>query len=577
MCGICGRVGTNDPAVIRRMTEKLNHRGPDAASVNVNHDDQVEFGHTRLEIRDLGKKGEQPFETEDSVIVFNGEIYNCPPDMTECGFIDRCHNIGELEGMFAFAIWHNISKGLCIARDRFGMIPVYYSVVDGGFSFSSEIGSLLEDPRVSRELDQDAIELYLTLNYIPAPRTIYKHIKILEPGYSLYWKDDKIEFHKYYEIEPKSDSLGGLLISSVKDHMVSDVPIGAYLSGGLDSSIITGIMQRFHSSSIDTYTIGYKDMPMYDETRYAKAVSKHQGTNYNEIMLDSSDVRDIFPEILSKMDQPFADSSAIPSYILAREVSKHTKVVLSGDGADELFGGYRMYQSLKYESLLPFVPNILVNICKNLPEGRDNWFTDKIRQANKFFSLKRLTPVERYCKMREIFSVIERHLLLNNSKYNHLYLNEKRDDYYEQDVLYHDVEGLLHNDMLYKANYFSMQHGLEVRTPFLDHRVVEHAFSMPNSEKFNGKKCLVDEFSHLLPDIVKNRPKKGFEVPISAWFKNELKDFVASELNRKTVEKTEILNWGMVKGLIFDHWEGYKDNSWKIWNLIVLTNWLNRR
>ena len=423
MCGICGKINIEGKEIrrelIARMNSVLSHRGPDDEGIYINNPSpgagqamaSVGLGHKRLSIIDLSEAGRQPMSNEDGSIqmVFNGEIYNFKAlkkeleqnghhftSQTDCEVIIHLYEkegiecIKKLNGMFAFALWDSKNQALFLCRDRLGIKPLFYCWDGKSLCFASEIKSILCDPEVSKKMDWNALNLYLTLNYIPGPYTIFKKIKKLDPGCYIMVRKEGLEIKQYWDIEKGTEycenkeknietykkNLYDLLEDSVRIRLIADVPLGAFLSGGIDSSIIVGLMSRVSNSPVNTYSIGYKDAPLFDETKYAREVAKLNDTHHHEIILSAKDVLDTIPEVLTYLDEPFADSSAIPQYIVSRETKKHVKVALSGDGADELFAGYRMYSGEYWYSRYKLFPRVLRTkliepLLTSLPDSRD--------------------------------------------------------------------------------------------------------------------------------------------------------------------------------------------------------------
>ncbi|MFC1891796.1 asparagine synthetase B family protein, partial [Thermodesulfobacteriota bacterium] len=443
---------------------------------------------------------------------------------------------------------------------------------------------------------------------IPAPWTIFRNIKKLEPGNYLLTDEKGISIKTYWDIpgdsslsntpandnlklEEHKQNLFNLMDDAVKRRLISDVPIGAFLSGGIDSSVIVALMARNSNRSVQTFSIGYNDLPSFDETSYARDVADLYSTDHNEFKLGYKDILDVFPTILEGLDEPFADSSAVPSYIVSRETRNHVTVALSGDGGDELFAGYRMYQGeywARYYSKIPlFIRNgLIAPLINTLPDARDKPGLEKIRRIKKFIKGMSNSFAERFYGWREIFPELTRKELLKSPQTKNLYLNLIRNKVIEESdrfngdminlMLYLDVKGLLPNDMLTKVDRMSMANSLEVRTPFLDHSVVEYAFSLKSDLKIKGKTgkfILMETFKDLLPPSLHNRPKWGFEMPIGAWLRKDLKFLIHEYLSEKSINSHDIFNYHTVKDLINRHLSGKQDTSWHLWNLIVFQHW----
>jgi asparagine synthase (glutamine-hydrolysing) len=463
---------------------------------------------------------------------------------------------------------------------------------------------------VPKKIDWNALNLFLTFNYIPAPYTIFEKIKKLNPGCYIMVRNKVLEMKQYWDIERNNEPIANktkdieiykknlydLLEDAVRMRMIADVPLGAFLSGGIDSSIIVGLMSRASDLPVNTYSIGYKDMPLFDETRYAREVAKFHHTNHHEIKLTSKDVLNVIPEVLTCFDEPFADSSAIPQFIVSRETKKHVKVALSGDGGDELFAGYRMYSGEYLYSRYKLLPRALRKkliepLLLSLPDSRDKYFLEYLRRAKKFIAGAEDRFEDRFFSWNEVFSRELRENLLKQKimKFEEFNLDLGKDmvlkklSSSEDDninrMLYVDLKYSLPNDMLTKVDLMSMKNSLEVRVPLLDHRIVEFAFQLPGSLKLRGKKgkyILLETFKDILPPILLNRPKWGFEIPISKWLKSDLKFLINEYLSKRKIEKQGIFNYEPIEKLNSDLLSNRSDTSWHLWNLIVFQAWYSR-
>ncbi|MFC1863002.1 asparagine synthase (glutamine-hydrolyzing) [Thermodesulfobacteriota bacterium] len=633
MCGICGKLEFNGNGIseerLKRMTRSLSYRGPDDEGIFCQP--PVGLGHRRLSIIDLSPSGHQPMSNEDGSIwmVFNGEIYDFEKlrDMlkakghrlksrTDCEVIIHLYEeegircIERLNGMFAFALWDAGKKQLFLVRDRLGIKPIQYFWDGHTLIFASEIKAILQDPHVSRKIDQQALDLYLTLNYIPAPWTIFQNIRKLEPSTYLIANEEGISVETYWDIksdlypktggaeeenlEDQKSHLYTLMEGAIKRRLISDVPLGAFLSGGLDSSIIVALMARNSNRAVKTFSIGYKELPSFDETRYARDVANLYNTDHHEFKLGYQDILDVFPLVLENLDEPFADSSAVPTYIVSRETRNHVTVALSGDGGDELFAGYRMYQGeywSRYYSLIPKAirDNLIAPLVNTLPDARDKPSLEKVRRLKKFIKGMSSSFPERFYGWREIFPFSTRQQLLREPPGINLCLDlvhktfRSKKEHFPSDIinlmLYMDVKGLLHGDMLNKVDQMSMANSLEVRVPFLDHTVVEYVFNLGGDLKLkgrNGKYILMETFKDLLPQSLHNRPKWGFEMPIGAWLRNELKFLIDEYLVEDRIIKQGLFNFEIINRLVDLHMSGRQDTSWQLWNLIVFQYWYHR-
>jgi asparagine synthase (glutamine-hydrolysing) len=564
-------------------------------------------------------------------LVFNGEIYDFAETRKE--LVSRGHSLKShtdtetvlhlyeeegvaclkhLNGMFSFALWDARLQRLWLARDRLGKKPLVYYWDGKRLLFASEIKAILRDPEVPREIDFEALDLYLTLNYIPATWTIFKNIRKLLPGHYLLLEKGKLSIQSYWDIpvnegEPEVPSpsdpvqwnqckerLRALLDASVRRRLIADVPLGAFLSGGIDSSIMVALMARHSSRPVKTFSIGYKDLPSFDETRYAREVATFNRTEHYEFKLGYKDILDAFPKVLDNLDEPFADSSAVPTYIVSRETKRHVTVALSGDGGDELFAGYRMYLGeywAKHYARIPGVlrEKVIAPFIQSLPDARDKPSLELIRRAKKFLRGMSLSFPERFCGWREIFPFSMRRKLLRRPPDRNFYLDlirqavEEKKGLFPEDginlMLYLDVKGLLPGDMLTKVDRMSMANSLEVRVPFLDYTLVQYVFGLKGSTKlgaWRGKHILLETFKDLLPPLLHNRPKWGFEMPIGAWLRKELKFLIDEYLHKDRVERQGIFDPRIIRDMVSNHMSGRQDTSWQLWNLIVFEHWYEK-
>ncbi|MBN2256101.1 MAG: asparagine synthase (glutamine-hydrolyzing), partial [Deltaproteobacteria bacterium] len=514
--------------------------------------------------------------------------------------------VRKLIGMFAFAIWDEYAQALFLCRDRLGIKPLVYCRNGNSLVFASEIKGILQNPDISREIDWDALGLYLTFNSINAPFTIFKGVKKLRPGHVLVVRDGKTEEKEYWNIDRNiqiktgdeedfttlKNRLFEVMEDAVRMRMIADVPLGAFLSGGIDSSIIVGLIARNSSKPVKTYSIGYKDMPMFDETGYAREVAVLNNTDHHEIKLGSQDVIDAIPDVLNSFDEPFADSSAVPMFVVSRETGKDVKVALSGDGGDELFAGYRMYTGeawcSRYQKIPSFIrKKVIEPVFLSLPESRDRKLPEYARRAKKFLrGAKEKTLEDRFFAWNEIFSrELRKNMLAGIEAIDHDLGNKivskrliERDDDDINRMLYADVKESLPGDMLRKVDAMSMLNALEVRVPFLDHRVCELAFSMGGHWKIRngrGKYILLETFKDILPRSLHNRAKWGFEVPISAWLKAELHYLIDEYLGKDLIVRQGIFDYETVKNLIDSLMANRSDTSWHVWNLIAFQVWFS--
>lgn len=627
MCGITGifafnLIGKINKIHITNATMALEKRGPDFQDIYI--DEWVGLGHRRLSIIDTSSIANQPMWDDSGryCIIFNGEIFNFKElrqTLEAKGITFRSQSdtevllqlyitekeqcLNKLNGFFAFCIYDKQERSFFIARDRFGIKPLLYVYDEDKFLFGSEMKSVLQYG-IDKALDYESLEMYLQLNYIPAPDSIFKAVKKLLPGHYLTLKNQKINIQPYYTLATTEDQqitfdeskkrLKYLLEKSVERRLVSDVPLGSFLSGGIDSSVITGIASH-HKKNLHTFSIGFKDEKFFDETDYARLVAKHFNTEHTVFSLTNNDLFEHVNNILDYIDEPFADSSAINVFILSQETRKHATVALSGDGADELLAGYNkhaaFYRSIrrgwKENSLTALRP-----IWKILPKSRNNFFSNKIRQFQRFTEGARLAPRDRYWLWAGFASEHEANSLLSE----HSQSQVSKEKYFDRknkilevlsekeslrNVLMTDTTLVLPNDMLTKVDLMSMANALEVRVPFLDYEVVNFIFSLPDDFKINQfirKRVLQESFRDILPAALYNRPKKGFEVPLLKWFRNEMRSLIEHDLlSKKTIENQGIFHYPSIEQLkkqLFSNNPG--DVHARIWALIVFQWWYKR-
>lgn len=624
MCGITGifafnLVGKFNKVNIAAATLCLEQRGPDYQ--NIYNDDWVALGHRRLSIIDTSAVAHQPMwdESERYCIIFNGEIFNYRELRKELEtrgvtffsqsdtevllklFIlekEKCLN--KLNGFFAFCIYDKQEQSFFIARDRYGVKPLLYLMDEDKFLFASEMKSVIQYG-IDKTLDFTSLYNYLQLNYIPAPDTIFKNVKKLLPGHYLTIANCQLSIVNYYEIPKEEDAtityeqgkekLKTLLDESVQRRLISDVPLGAFLSGGLDSSVITALASK-HKPDLHTFSIGFSDEKFFDETEYANLVAKHFKTNHTVFSLTNSDLYQHVHDILNYIDEPFADSSAINVYILSKQTRKHATVALSGDGADELLAGYNKHAAF-YRSFHPGIKEGVVRamnpLWKMIPQSRSNPLANAARQFNRFAEGMKLSPKERYWRWASFADETDSKNLLNAASQARISEQPYQDSKSEtlknisssgslNEILLTDARFVLPNDMLTKVDLMSMANSLEVRTPFLDFEVVNFIFSLPEDFKINSsirKRILQDAFRDILPAKLYNRPKKGFEVPLLKWFRKEMKSMIVDDLlSKKLIEEQCIFSYAEIEKLktqLFSSNPG--DVHARIWGLIVFQFW----
>jgi asparagine synthase (glutamine-hydrolysing) len=617
MCGITGYVdftSDTDPSVINKMTDEILYRGPDSSGKYISKNKITGLGVRRLSIIDL-MTGDQPIKNEDGslIVVYNGEIYNykeLKEDLLKKGHLFKTRTdtevlvhgyeewgdsiIDKLNGMFAFALWDEKKEELFLGRDRIGIKPLYYYAKDDILIFGSEAKSIFRHPKYKKEIDNEALKYYFYLGFFPGEISIYKNIKKLLPGHSLIFSKFGLKTKKYFKIEKDVEEyrngegvkyLDKLLEESVESQLNADVPVGVFLSGGLDSSLIAYYVSKF--KKLKSFSIGFNE-PGFDESKHAHYVSKLIGTEHYSEKFTQDDVIEIFEKVSKKLDEPLADSSLLPTYKVSELAKRYVKVVLSGDGGDELFGGYPTYQAHLLVNYLKFLPKRsldgLSNIFNYLPENLINLlpvsFKDYPRKKLAQIVLKGLSldiPERHLYWMRTFFmgdEVLLKEPNLGKLSFIPPNLNGVRNPALIGQII--DFYTYLPDDFLVKTDRASMYNSLEVRVPYLDNKIIDYAFSTSEQHvnflktKIQLRKLLQDK----MPEVSK-RPKRGFGVPLEKWLRNEkrVKDFGHSYLRNKSlysfVEKKKI------EMLWRDHQVGKKNNSGAIWQLIVFSAWLN--
>jgi asparagine synthase (glutamine-hydrolysing) len=602
-------------------TQALVKRGPDFQDIYT--DGFVGLGHRRLSIIDTSDAGNQPMwdDSKRYCIIFNGEIFNFRELKTELQskgisfksesdtevllqlYIHEKENcLHQLNGFFSFCIYDKQEQSFFLARDRYGIKPLLYLMDEDKFLFASEMKSML-CYGINKAIDYTSLHTYLQLNYTPAPHTIFSHVKKLNPGHFIKVARGKMETQSYYDIPFSKDKVDhsityeqakskfkDLLEASVQRRLVADVPLGSFLSGGLDSSVVAGLASK-HKSDLHTFSIGFKDEPFFDETNYARLVAKHFNTEHTVFSLTNNDLYEHVHNILDYIDEPFADSSSIAVYILSKETRKHATVALSGDGADELLGGYNKHEAM-YRMLHPgFKENIvgsLGGLWNALPHSRNNPLFNKFRQLSRFAQGVKLDVDERYWQLAGFATESESLQLFSATaleQFEQQQYQERKSELLNSvgsgsinEVLLTDMKLVLPNDMLTKVDLMSMANSLEVRTPFLDYELVNFIFSLPDDFKINSslrKRLAQDAFREMLPDQLYNRPKKGFEVPLLKWFRNEMKSMITDDLLSKSfIEEQNIFNYteiAKLKKQLFSSNPG--DVHARIWGLVVFQWW----
>jgi asparagine synthase (glutamine-hydrolysing) len=627
MCGITGifafnLVGKFNRIHVTNATMALDRRGPDFQDIYT--DDWIGLGHRRLSIIDTRAVANQPMWDASGryCIVFNGEIFNYQALRTSLETLgehfttasdtevllklvirEGAQALNKLNGFFAFALYDKHEQSMFLARDRYGVKPLLYVFDDDKFLFASEMKAILKYG-IEKNIDYNSLYTYLQLNYIPAPDTIFTHVKKLLPGHYIQVTQQKITVEPYYSIpytpsqqysgmtyNDAKNTFARLMEDAVQRRLVSDVPLGAFLSGGLDSSVITALASK-HKPDLQTFSIGYRDEKFFDETHYAELVAKKFNTKHTVFSLTNDDLYNHVHDILAYIDEPFADSSAIAVYILSKETRKYATVALSGDGADELLAGYNKHAA-HYRVLHPGLKERLVQssgaLWNVLPKSRNSALGNKVRQLSRFAEGMKQSSKDRYWQWAGFTSKDDAlkllHPDLRTNKWLGEYVSRRKsilqgipDHESMNDILYTDMQLVLPNDMLTKVDLMSMANGLEVRTPFLDYEVVDFLFSLPEHYKINGgirKRILQDTFRSVLPSELYNRPKKGFEVPLLKWFRREMKSYIIDDLlGDKFIQEQGLFDPTEIRKLKLQLLSANPaDSHARIWGLTVFQAW----
>ncbi len=621
MCGIVGFVNADKSPIERAVLEKMNkaiiHRGPDDDGFFVK--ENVGLAMRRLAIIDLAG-GKQPIHSQDKTkwIVFNGEIYNYQElreFLRKKGFelytksdtevIVNLYQLYGIEclqylrGMFAFAIWDDTDKSLFLARDRVGKKPLLYShQPNGNLIFGSEFSALLRHPEVSREIDYEAIDSYLSYLCIPAPQTTYKQIRKLEPGHWLLWKDGQIKTERYWlpnfskkikiDREEAIDETIRILREATKLRLIAEVPVGAFLSGGVDSSTVVALMAQESDKPVKTFSIGFEDQD-YNELKYARIVAQHVGSEHHEFIV-KPEAMEVLPILVEHYGEPYADSSAIPTYYVSRETRKHVTVALNGDGGDESFAGYERHVAMKLAEIYHRFPQklrflLIEKPFELLPVSETR--RSRIRDLKRFLQAASLETKERYFRWMSTFDyqakseiytedfarLISHH---DASYFLERWFNSANGLGILDTVLLTDQMTYLPNDLLVKVDIASMAVSLEARSPFLDYKLIEFAASLPEAFKSKGfetKSLLKAVASRLVPKEAIYRRKMGFGVPIGKWFREDLKNFVQEILLSEKALKRNILKPEAVRRYITEHVDGKRDYAFQLWTLLMLELW----
>lgn len=627
MCGICGIIDYNenskvDRVAIGRMCAEMERRGPDDEGIYINKSRPAAgLGHRRLSIIDLSAAGHQPMSNEDGSlwIVFNGEVYNYKElraDLEKKGHIFKSNSdtetvihlyevygeecVKHLRGMFAFAIWDERKHELLLARDRVGKKPLLYHHADNRFCFASEFSSILAGGLIDKEINKQAIEYYLTLGYIPAPFTIYKDVFKLPPAHTLVLKDGKAVASRYWELdfsrkleiseeEAEKETLR-LLGEAVRIRLYSEVPLGAFLSGGIDSSVVVALMSRLSGNKVKTFSIGFEEED-YSELEYARIVARRFGTDHHEFIVRPKAL-EVLPLLVERYGEPYADSSCIPSYYVSQQTKQFVTVALNGDGGDESFAGYERYQAMmiaEYYRGMPALARAAVgSLADLLPDSIEP--KNSLRRIRRFFDNAALPKEKRYLRWVGIFGEVASAELYTDDFYRTItphapldligsLLKDRGESSLLDRLLMTDIETNLPGDLLVKMDVASMANSLETRSPFLDQKLMEFAARLPDKYKIRRmtkKYILKKAAKDLIPRQNIYRRKMGFGVPVGKWFRGDMKGFLAETLLSDASLKRGYFNPAKIRELVEKHVSGQKDYSFQLWALLMLELWHRR-
>ncbi|MGE3886754.1 MAG: asparagine synthase (glutamine-hydrolyzing) [Vicinamibacterales bacterium] len=619
MCGIAGRVNfltgaPVDSAMVARMCELIAHRGPDGHGTWVHG--PIGFGHRRLAIIDLSPLGHQPMTSADGahVLTFNGEIYNFQElraELEGLGHRFRSHSdtevilaayrqygdacVGRLAGMFAFALWDEPRRRLLIARDRLGKKPLYYRVDADGLAFASEPKAFLAEPRFQPEVDLQSLSQYLSYQYVPAPRSAFRGVEKLPPAHTLVVENGRLAISRYWTLSyarkqalSDDEALEGLTVHlgrAVRRRLISDVPLGAFLSGGLDSSLVVSFMAEAMDTPVRTFSIGFRE-EAYNELPAARLVAERYGTAHREFVVSPNAV-ELLPQIVWHYGEPYADSSALPTYILSELTRRHVTVALNGDGGDESFGGYDRYLASLLAARMTVAPlpvrraiaamaqrasrqashrllQRAARLAERLADSPERRYGVWMMHFDPEKKSRLCTPEFRAATVEDSYALLERAFAASDA------------DGLLERTMAADVHTYLPDDLLVKVDIATMAHGLEGRSPFLDHELMEFAASLPPRFKIRGreKKYLLRRLAERrLPPRLLQLPKKGFGVPIDHWFRDELRDFARDVLLDGRLAARGYFDMAVVTAMLEDHIAGRVVWHYPLWNLLMLELW----
>ena len=624
MCGIAGFTHLRRPSDASRIwavTRAITHRGPDKQDVW--ESERVSLGAVRLRIIDL-THGDQPMLSPDggTVLVFNGEVYNhselrrelealghnfethCDTEVLLHAFLQwDVDAFPRLRGMFAAAFWNEAQKRLVLVRDRLGIKPLYYTLRSGDLYFGSEMKSILLHPEIPRRVNPSALDRYLSLNYIPGAETMVDGIEKLSPGCWMEWRgtgpsgSGAVAIHRYWELhfqpEPRWDlpsatqELDRLLRESIREHLISDAPLGVWSSGGLDSSTILHYATEQSSSKLKSFSVSFRGRS-FDETPYFREVAKHYNTDHHEFDLNPEvDLQSAIEEFATYSDEPSADAGALPVWFLSKMCRQDVTVALSGDGADELFGGYKTYIADRYAKRLRIVPrgirSLAARAARMLPVSDEKIGLDY--KITRMLEGSLLDPIDAHLYWNGTFGETERRALLMNPSWRASKIRLPGSVFSDKNVgelnkfLWLDQLCYLPDDILNKCDRMSMAHSLEVRPPFLDHRIAEFAAQLPEDLKIRGselKFVLRELMRGKLPPAITKRGKEGFDIPAHHWLRTTLRPLLTETLSEKNVRASGLFHWDAVDRVVRAHLDRRANLGYHLWGLLVLFLWMKR-
>lgn len=626
MCGIAGifdqsasTSGDELQASIAKMLSPLLHRGPDFHDNWSDPSKGIALGHTRLSIIDTSAKANQPMVSHCGryQLSYNGEIYNFPELREQLSIqghtftstsdteviltaisawgLDRA--IQQFNGMFAFALWDAQENKLYLVRDRLGIKPHYYYYHQGCLLFASELKAITAHPQFTKAINLDSVSLLLQYQVIPGTHSIYQHTHKVRPGTIItisqdeppqsktYWSVNNLSHHQAenLSLSEAKQELKSLLKQSVQQRLVSDVPLGAFLSGGIDSSLVVAIMQEYTSDPVKTFTIGFENQ-QYNEAHFAKAVANHLNTDHTELIINTHDAQAIVPKLANMYDEPFADVSQIPTYLVSALAKNHVTVCLSGDGGDESFAGYSRIARFinlwhKMNRLPKSLRHLLSYLMNNVPAQFWPFILPRtINPAHKMHKLSKLFssqhPIDAYLTLNKHWQT-PNELLINNN-INHALTNHVPSEHLQQSILLHELTQYLPDDVLTKVDRASMAVSLEVRVPLLDHNIVEFAWQLPFDYKIHnhqGKWLLKQILQDYLPTSLIDRPKMGFGVPMHDWLRGDLKNWANDLLNPSELQKHNIFNSEIITKYWLQHLSGKADWTRQLWPILMFQSW----